>query len=623
MKRTLIILAVISVLSLVGYQAYRVWASRRGTETLEAKWQVINVGRGTIEATVNATGVIQAKRQMVLTFKTGGRIEEIAVEKGQTVRQGDILARLETDDIELQVRQAKVALEIAERRAALTKRGADPEDIAASEAALKAARENLARMKKGPDESQLAAAEAALKAAQENLARLKEGPSETQLAAAEAALKAARENLARLEEGPSKTQLAAAEASLKAAESSYEKVVTGPTADDLRRAKLAVDQAKNSLWGAQTSRDSLGFSVKMGSPRSQLDQAEAQVLNAEIAVELAEMNYRDLQEGAGKAEVQAALASLEKARDAYQSLKETPRSADLAAAESQVAQAEASLDQLKSSPSDAEIAAAESQVAQAEASLDQLKSGASAAEVSAAEAQIAQAEATLAKLRAGASEEEIAIAEAQVEQARLSLEQAELLLSGGTITAPFDGVITSVSAEEGALVTAATPMMSLVDISGFRIEVNVDEVDIALVEEGQPAVLTLDALPGTELSGHVANIAPVSSLDGGIVVYTVEIEVDSTEAGLRAGMSANAEITTKHKENALLVPNRAIRVNHEDGTYHVEKMAGGEIVDVEIVPGMRNESVSEITQGLKEGDELIIRTQSFQERVRKAFEGGG
>ncbi len=515
MKKSLITLIVIAAIGLGGYWAYRTWLAPQQTDGQTAG-QIITVRRGTIEATVNASGFIQPQKQLPLTFKSAGRIESIAVAKGQQVHAGEVLAQLETDDLDLQIGQAKIALQIAEQRA------------------------QLARTT--PDQADIASAEAALKAAQQNLARLREGPTEG--------------------------QLAAAEASLQAAQAAYDKIVAGASKDDLRRAELAIDQAKNSLWGAQNARDSAGLAVQLGASRAQYDQAQAQVLNAEIAVTLAEMNYKALQEGAGEAEILRARASLEQAKDALETLQSSPRPSDLAAAESQVAQAEASL----------------------------------------------------ARLRKGASAEELAIADAQVDQARLSLQQAELMLEGTTIVAPFDGVVAAVNVQEGALVSAATPVITLVDISRFRIEVQVDEIDIALVDEGQEVVLTVDALTDAEITGSVAYVAPMATMETGIIAYAVEIQVDPVE-GMRAGMSANADIKVQRKDNVLLVPNRAIRIDRNDGSYHVEKWIDGQPVDAEIVPGMRDDAYSEIISGLQEGDELIIRSQSLSEQVT-SFMGG-
>ncbi len=516
MKRFATIFVLLVLVVVGAYYGYRRWQGSNPAAA-EPQGQIVPVERGRIEATISATGLIQPKRQARLSFKSGGRIATLAVEQGQHVAVGDLLATLETEELDLQVRQAQIALQIAEERLAITERGATPEDLAAAEAGLKSAQESLARIKRGPTPE----------------------------------------------------QLAAAEASLKAAEESYAKLQAGPTAEALRRAKLAIDQAKNTLWGAQNSRDSLGYQAQLGGSRAQYDQAQANVLNAEIAVELAEMSYQELLRGPDAAQLQAALAQVQQARDAYQQLKEAPRPSDIAVAE----------------------------------------------------AQVAQAAATLAKLRAGASEEEKRIARAQVEQARLSLQQAQLLLDGAQLRAPFDGVVAAVLADEKALVTAATPVVQLVDLSTLHVDVNVDEVDVAAVREGQPVVLTLDALADTEVKGTVVSVSPLPAADASIVAYTVRIDLTPTDAPLKVGMTATAQIITESRDGVLLIPNRAIRVNRQAGTFSVEKWVNGRIVEADIVVGLRSDLQSEVISGLQDGDQLIIRTISFQQQLRQTFGG--
>lgn len=509
MKKSLIIILVIAVVGVIGFQAYRSQVAE-GQESIDPTGQVIRVTRGTLAATVNATGLIQPERQMALTFKSSGRIQSLAVQEEQAVSAGQLLAELETEDLELQIKQAEIALRIAQERYNLTQQGAKPGDIAAAEASLVSAKENLERLR----------------------------------------------------EGPTATQLAAAKAALDAAQANYDKLIAGPSEDDIRRAKLAVDQAKNSLWGAQNARDSAGYAVQLGGSRAQLDQAEAQVLNAEIAVTLAEMNYQDLLEGPGKADILAVETQLRQAEDTYQSLLRGPRDSDIAAAE----------------------------------------------------AQIAQAENALAKLEEGASVEELRIAQEQVEQARVSLEQAQLLLGGTTLVAPFDGVITVINAEVGSLVSAATPVMTIVDLSGLEIQVDVDEIDIPMVQLDQSVRLTLDALPDLEIKGRVSQIASVGSSQTGILSYPVLITIDQFDPRVKVGMTANAEITTERLEDVLLVPNRAVRIDRTDGTYHVDKWVNGEAIDTQVKLGMRNDLQSQVIEGLEQGDELIIINPSLREQ---------
>jgi HlyD family secretion protein len=113
---------------------------------------------------VDATGSIAPEARLELSFKSAGRVAEILVEEGEKVEAGEVLARLDTTDLEHAVRQAEAALKLAQVKA-----GARPEEIASAEANLAAAQGNLATAKGG-----LARAEA-------DLAKLLAGATEREI----------------------------------------------------------------------------------------------------------------------------------------------------------------------------------------------------------------------------------------------------------------------------------------------------------------------------------------------------------------------------------------------------------------------------------------------------------
>jgi multidrug efflux pump subunit AcrA (membrane-fusion protein) len=94
------------------------------------------------------------------------------------------------------------------------------------------------------------------------------------------------------------------------------------------------------------------------------------------------------------------------------------------------------------------------------------------------------------------------------------------------------------------------------------------------------------------------------------------IEINPTNLPLRGGMTANTEIVRDRRENALLVPNRAVWIDADTGQPFVEKMVEGEIVIAVIEQGITNEQVSEVLSGLEEGDQLAVRSVSLRERFR-------
>ncbi len=108
-----------------------------------ARNQIVQVQRGNLVATVNTTGPIVAVNQAKLSFKTGGRLKSVNVGVGDVVKAGDVLASLETQDLELQLVQAQATLETNQIKLAQAKAGPKPEDIVIAKSTLEKAAINL------------------------------------------------------------------------------------------------------------------------------------------------------------------------------------------------------------------------------------------------------------------------------------------------------------------------------------------------------------------------------------------------------------------------------------------------------------------------------------------------
>jgi HlyD family secretion protein len=310
-----------------------------------------------------------------------------------------------------------------------------------------------------------------------------------------------------------------------------------------------------------------------------------------------------------------------------------PESLMLQTATIEMERARANYEALLSHPTPAELAAAQAQVAQAEAHLAQLEAGiqpglrVAEAAVDAAQAQRDIAQAQLDLLRAGARSSEIAAARAQVEQAQIAVDSARLALGRANLEAALEGTVASINVEIGESVSPQLPAMTLVGDSRFTVDADVDEADIGWVEIGQEVKITFDAFPEHELAGQVLSIAPLASIDLGIVSYRVTIESQETQLPLRAGMTANTEIVKEQREDALLVPNLAIALEAETGRKYVDKKAGEGLERVQIETGLTTDLYSEVLSGLQEGDLVVISSLSDREQFRElmgsTFSGGG
>ena len=427
----------------------------------------------------------------------------------------------------------------------------------------------LARLDTASLEWQITRMQASLDTAQARLVQAQKPTGEEDLASAQAALDSATANYETVQEGASDEDLASAQAALDSARASYQKVKAGPTKAELAGAKAQLDSAKAAVAQAQAS-----YNRVKDRPNISMLPESLNLQNATITLEQAQANY----------------------------------------------------DALADHPTKSELAAAKAQVAQASAQLAALQGRPTAGELASARAQMAQAEATLAQLQQRPNPEDVAVLEAQANEAAIALAQTRSQLEDAVITAPFAGTILAVQVQEGEWANPGAPAIVLAADS-LILELNVDEVDVADLTEGQAAHLRFSALKEAEVDGTVSFVAPLSSNVGGAVAYAVEIRFDPGEYPVRLGMTADVEIVTDSAADALLVPNWAIEADREAGRYYVTRqkaLGGTERLEVGI--GMRDEVNTQILEGVEEGDKLVLPTipeQGEDSGFRRPGEGGG
>lgn len=227
--------------------------------------------------------------------------------------------------------------------------------------------------------------------------------------------------------------------------------------------------------------------------------------------------------------------------------------------------------------------------------------------IAAAQAGLEQAEAALQRLKTGPAEQEVRIAELEVEQALAALESARHDLLGATLSAPFDGVVAATNLGVGQPPAAALPAIVLVDVSRYYLDVAVDEVDVARVAAGQPVTVTFDALPKHSLTAVVDRIAPSATInEAGEVSYAVRLALAAADAPLRGGMTATAAIVVEDVQDVVVVPNWAVRRERATGAAFASVLRDGELIEVPVVLGLRDESVSQVLAGLEAGEIVAV-----------------
>lgn len=181
------------------------------------------------------------------------------------------------------------------------------------------------------------------------------------------------------------------------------------------------------------------------------------------------------------------------------------------------------------------------------------------------------------------AEGEQAAAKASVAQSRASLETVRTDLGKTEIRSPINGVILVRSVEPGQTVAASlqAPVLFIMaeDLKKMELHVSVDEADVGSVQVGQEASFTVDAYPNRRFSAHITQVhfassntkasssssssSQASATSTGVVTYETVLEVDNPELLLRPGMTATAEIVTTNIDDAVLIPNAALRFSPE------------------------------------------------------------
>jgi HlyD family secretion protein len=265
MRRLITIALILIVAGAGGFWAYQRFFA--GAEGDGPEVQTTAARRGTIVSLVNATGSILPEGQVALTFKGAGRVAEVLVREGQHVEAGDLLARLDTEELDLSAQQAEISLGIAQARLAQAQRGVAAYEIAAAQAALDSAQAAYKRLLEGPSEAQitvaranLSQAEASLEQAQAAYDRVRDRPEVAmlpqalQLEQATIAYEVAQANYTLAVEGPSAAELAAAKAQIAQAEANLSRLQTGPAMEEILIAQKQVEQASVSLEQVELSR---------------------------------------------------------------------------------------------------------------------------------------------------------------------------------------------------------------------------------------------------------------------------------------------------------------------------------------------------------------------------------
>ena len=369
----------------------------------------------------------------------------------------------------------------------------------------------------------------------------------------------------------------------------------------LAQAQIALDNAHAQVIVAT---DNYSRTVEVGR------QADIDAANAAYAA--AVQNYDKVKAGAqpedyaaAEAAYNNAQAALQQAQYAYDAVFKrnpagigaTPQALALQQATNNYNAAKAAYDKAAKPADAAMLAVANQQVQSARAALDRLNQPARAFDVEQAATAVSQAQLA------------VQSAQVQMQLAQIQVKQAQRRIDQTTLKAPVDGQISAVNLHVGE--TAGTqPVISMIDISQYYVDITVDEFDVAQVKVGQAVQV---ALPDSTITGTVLYISPASTTVNGVVSYAVRVviagdqpsDTSSPTQPLHAGMTARTSIVVDHRAGVLRAPNWAIRTDAQSGKTYLTVKNGSGIQDIEVKLGVRDDTYSEVLSGAQAGQTVV------------------
>ncbi len=425
------------------------------------------------------------------------------------------------------------------------------------------------------------------------------------------------EVLARIDPASLQRAVDQAKADLLSAEEALEKARDPYTELDRQKAELDVAQAEVALQEA-----------KLASPEQAVRDAarELQTVRDKLA---ALQNDVSTQEQTDRLEWLANVAEVE-----HGALLDNPNPTEEARdrqllAYNRMLDAKDSLELAKARAA-LDLLNAQNAVVQGEEALAELQAGSDALAVVQARNKVAQAEYNLAKARdslatilAGADAKAVQLAQSRYDAARATLADAEASLEAATMVAPFDGTVISVGADVGDLVSSNMIVVSLADLSALQVVAIVDETDISQVQVGQEAEITFDAFAGRRFRGQVLEVPLEGSLVQNVVSYEVPVSLEGADGvALRSGMTANLSIVVGRRQNVLLVPALAVQQGEDGDVVLVQDTPQGAGVATRVEVGLSDGTYVEVLRGLNEGDQVVVEYQASTQQMGQ-FRGVG
>lgn len=568
--------------------------ARSNSEKPQQQLRTTTVTRGSVTQTVSVSGSVSAQGQARLAFKTGGKLAQIYVTVGQTVTAGQPLAKLDTTDLDTALANAqqslanaqasyqKAVLSANDTRAALAEtQKSTATDVANAQSALAKSRSNYS-------------------AAKTNLGSFTNGTL-SDLGAYRTAIDTLRTQVQQAltdislygtaDVNSARNSLNSADGSLASAQT-YASGLLASAMSDFTGARdalttavaqfdAAVDAGGDTSGAASAYQTVLlTYNVNLARLQSAIDTVTAQVSSAQTSVN-------------------SALTSLNSQASRTITAFDTART-DIATAQSGFTN------------QGVVASTAKTRLTQSGTPLNTISDAVNGSLVNAINAVPAAQDRAATSVRNAQSAVNnipynLQASQVSVDSALNSVKTAQINLDNAVLTAPSAGIVASIANQLGEFVSGGntnSAFIVLTNTNAMVLHGTVGEADVPKLKLGQVATITVDALGTQKMTGKVTSLDPVATISQGVPVYGIDIAIDVPAQSLKAGMSGTAGVILASKTNVLTVPNTTIRT--VSGQRGVQVLKDGEAVDTVVQFGIANDSVTEVVNGLAEGDTVVI-----------------
>lgn len=203
--------------------------------------------------------------------------------------------------------------------------------------------------------------------------------------------------------------------------------------------------------------------------------------------------------------------------------------------------------------------------------------------------------------------ESIKAAQNAIESRKAGLETAQIQADDATVKAPISGIVSVKDVEVGKLASAQSGSVTIIDNSKLTVQVTVPDKIVGRLKVGQSIPIAVNALDGKKITGTIDTISP--NTDSKDKSYIVKINIENSDDNIKCGMFVKVYLEAENKDNILIVPNEAIKV--ENGVNYLYTVENNKIKKIGVETGISNDKSTEIIGKIKDDTSIIIEGQSL------------